>query len=156
MINTEEYVKTLSREDRTDHIDLDTPCQIYGTRRRSDIYRQSLSEYLNTDLPQGNHIHACHACNNGLCKNPQHLYWGTPEENRKDLEDKFLKAYGIDGLKYLDGMVNYLQMARLIRYAELVEKGKVHDIVIDETRKIKCRKKGSFEVEGKEIFPRTL
>jgi hypothetical protein len=151
MINTEEYVKTQSREERTDHIDLSTPCHIYGKERRPHIYRQSLSEYLNTDLPQGNHIHACHACNNKLCNNPEHLYWGTPEENRKDLEDMFLNAYGVDGIRYLDGMINYVKMAQLIRYAELVRKGQVHEIIIDESRKIRHRKKGSFKVEGKTI-----
>ena len=26
----------------------------------------------------------CHACNNGKCSNPKHLYWGTASENRMD------------------------------------------------------------------------
>lgn len=150
MIDFDKYMQ-LSLDNRKDHIDLDTPCQVYGKERRVYIYRKSLAEYLETGLPKGREIHACHACNNKLCKNPRHLYWGSPEENRKDLENMFIETYGADGIKYLDGYVNYIKMARLVRYAEMVKKGQVHEIIIDESRKIPSQVRGGFVFDGKVI-----
>lgn len=34
----------------------------------------------------GERLEACHSCSapQGNCMNPDHLYWGTPEQNRRD------------------------------------------------------------------------
>lgn len=71
-----------SREVRTEHLDLRTPCIERGGN--STNHRGVLAEYLNTDFPKGSGIDLCHACHNGNCSNPKHLYWGTRKENVAD------------------------------------------------------------------------
>ena len=43
-----------------------------------------LAHLHETTIPSGKKIHVCHACHNGACSNPNHLYWGTASENRLD------------------------------------------------------------------------
>lgn len=77
MIEITEYIK-LSKEERQAHIDLSDPCLERGGI--STQHRGILVHYLNTNFPQGRII-MCHACGNGKCSNPKHLYWGTDKEN---------------------------------------------------------------------------
>ena len=84
-------------------MDLDEPCIERGGRY---TYLKGLLAYLhNTTMPIGMKIHACHACNNKKCSNPNHLYWGTPSENRIDAKnsgvncsvwDLMVKKYGLE------------------------------------------------------------
>jgi len=102
MIDAETLVDEKTRYQRMTHVDLNEECIISdtlyetksGLRAPSIKYRKSLAEYTNTNLPTGHDYHACHACNNGKCINPKHLYWGTPKENEDDL------------LKYYDSLWN--------------------------------------------------
>lgn len=65
--------------------------------------RGLLAYILDTTIPAGMKIMACHACTNGRCSNPYHLYWGTAKENHADgvacgrkgkITDLMLKKYG--------------------------------------------------------------
>jgi hypothetical protein len=80
MILAEEFIK-LSREERTSHLDLDSPCDMRGGE--SKHFKGLLAHHLNTTIPKG-FIYLCHACHNGGCSNVKHLYWGTPKDNRRD------------------------------------------------------------------------
>ena len=79
-VNIEEYMKR-SREERRSHLRLDEPCIEIGTDSR--ICRGLLAHHLGTTVG-GYKTHACHACNNPKCSNPNHLYWGTAKDNHRD------------------------------------------------------------------------
>jgi len=68
--------------DRQKHLDLAEDCLCIGGNSRE--FRGALAHYLRTTIPKGMKIHLCHACNNGECSNPKHLYWGSPGENVQD------------------------------------------------------------------------
>lgn len=82
MIIVEDWILE-SRNIRTEHIDLIDPCIERGGN--STVHRGVLAQYLNTNFPSK--IDLCHACHNGLCSNPKHLYWGTRKENIRDMKD---------------------------------------------------------------------
>jgi hypothetical protein len=77
MIQIEEYIK-LTKAERQTHIDLKDDCIYRGGI--STQHRGILAAYLDTTMPVGR-ILLCHACGNGKCSNPKHLYWGTDKEN---------------------------------------------------------------------------
>jgi hypothetical protein len=56
------------------------PCLVVG------VLRINLSLLDGVPLSERDGYHACHAegCDNPLCVNPFHAYWGTPEQNRRD------------------------------------------------------------------------
>jgi hypothetical protein len=73
----EDHIK-LSKEDRQRHLSLAEPCNERGGN--STQHRGIMVEYLDVTFPTGR-ILLCHACGNGKCSNPRHLYWGTDKEN---------------------------------------------------------------------------
>ena len=81
MENIYEYIKR-SKEERQAHLDLDDYCVERGGN--STYSKALLAEQVGTTIPNGHNILVCHACNNGKCSNPRHLYWGTARENRMD------------------------------------------------------------------------
>jgi len=81
MKHIEEYI-TLSKADRQQHLKLDEACIERGAG--SYYFKGLLAHLLDTTVPTGHKIHLCHACHNGQCGNPNHLYWGTAQENRQD------------------------------------------------------------------------
>jgi hypothetical protein len=81
MIDIDEYI-TLLKEQRQIHIRLDEECILRGGN--SENSRGLLAYILDTTIPKGQRIHLCHACHNGLCSNPNHMYWGTSKENTED------------------------------------------------------------------------
>ena len=53
--------------------------------------KEMLAEYHNIESFSGSKVHTCHLCKNDstapkgfVCKNPEHLYFGTPTENHYD------------------------------------------------------------------------
>ncbi|AVH85097.1 hypothetical protein RsoM2USA_169 [Ralstonia phage RsoM2USA] len=83
MIDINEYI-LLPKTERIKHLDLNSSCEYRGTN--STQCRGLLAYYLDTNVPIGSKIHCCHACNDDLCSNPKHLYWGTSSENRIDFQ----------------------------------------------------------------------
>jgi hypothetical protein len=81
MKNINEYIN-LPKEERQTHLKLDEPCIERGAG--SFYFKGLLAHVLDTTVPTGKKIHLCHACHNGACGNPNHLYWGTAQENRQD------------------------------------------------------------------------
>ena len=82
MILVEEWINE-SRQVRTQHLDMSTPCVERGGN--STVHRGVLAEYLDTNFPSK--VDLCHACHNDKCSNPKHLYWGTRKENIQDAKD---------------------------------------------------------------------
>jgi hypothetical protein len=70
-----------TREVRQEHLDLKKPCLERGGN--STNHRGVLAQFMNSTIPSGR-ILLCHACHNGKCSNPLHLYWGTDKENADD------------------------------------------------------------------------
>ena len=96
----EEYI-LLSKEERQSHIDLTQPCLERGGN--STNHRGVLAQYLDTFI-SGKGVVLAHACNNGKCSNPNHLYWATHFENTiedgikfgsyKSIWDRTVEKYG--------------------------------------------------------------
>ena len=112
MIKLEEYIK-LPKDHRQFHLDLNDDCLERGGN--STNHRGVLAQYLNTDIP-GHLILLAHACNNGKCSNPKHLYWATHYENIvedgsiygtwKSPWDRTVEKYGIIEAKKLNAKGN--------------------------------------------------
>lgn len=85
-----EYI-LLSKEERTQHIDLDSPC-IPGSRKQ--IPKATILGHLGIDEDDFNDwkkegVQRCHLCSNNskvdaVCRNPLHIYLGTQSENEAD------------------------------------------------------------------------
>ena len=104
MLLIEDYISQ-PKIDRQKHIDLSDPCIERGGPQKGGLssYCKGLMAHLfDTTIPSGHKIHVCHACNNERCCNPNHLYWGTAQENRLDqgegnsVWDRMVKKYGYD------------------------------------------------------------
>jgi NUMOD3 motif len=121
MIKIEEYI-LLSKDIRQAHLNLDEPCLERGGLKNGGLSSQCkalLAHILNTTIPSGYIIHACHACNNNKCSNPNHLYWGTAKENYKDRPNqKTIWEYKVE--KY--GIEEAHRLQRLNRSGQSVSK----------------------------------
>ena len=105
MQEIEEYI-LLPKKLRQEHLKLNEACIERGGQ---SMYLKGLLAHLHdTTIPSGHKIHVCHACNNALCSNPTHLYWGTAQENRLDFAatgndktiwERMINKYGIDAAR---------------------------------------------------------
>ncbi len=96
-----EYLQR-SREERTRHIDLSTPCVLTGVKSggRPKAGRRALLALLGVedDIPNWRAGKVCcaHLCDhhskNGWCTNPLHFYVGTVSENQLDKPEETRKA----------------------------------------------------------------
>ena len=84
------------------------------------MYLKGLLAHLhNTTIPSGKKIHVCHACNNSICSNPNHLYWGTASENAVDREkyygvtiwDKMVAKHGLEEAKKIQSRTSDVSKA---------------------------------------------
>jgi len=83
MRHTKDWVITASKEERQQHVKLDEVCLERGGN--STQHRGILVQFLDTDFPEGpGRVILAHACGNGMCSNPRHLYWATDTENMLD------------------------------------------------------------------------
>ena len=82
MINAELLIESTDKLHRQSHLDLNEFCIERGGN--STNHKGVLAQYLNTTIPYGVKYLLCHACGNGNCSNPKHLYWGSPKENVED------------------------------------------------------------------------
>ncbi len=107
MQQIEEYI-LLPQDKRKEHLKLDEPCIERGGQ---SMYLKGLLAHLhNTTIPSGKKIHVCHACHNGACSNPGHIYWGTARENRLDaiangaktIWENMVEKYGLDVAKEMN------------------------------------------------------
>ena len=112
MQNIADYVKYYTREERTKHINLKSPCikPVYGKSgswgNKGEVIktkagqkqkaRVALSEYLGLVGKTDKYNHLCHLCPNDsgtleICVNPEHLYFGTASENQLDISEEVRK-----------------------------------------------------------------
>ena len=87
MKSIDEFI-ILPLSERQAHLRLNESCVFRGGTF-DDIYtsvysKGLLAHILDTTIPRGHKIHLCHACHNGKCGNPYHMYWGTVKENCAD------------------------------------------------------------------------
>ena len=110
MKDVTEFIKE-SREVRRSHLNLDEACIERGGN--STNHKGVLAQYLDTTIPSGR-ILLCHACNNGKCSNPKHLYWGTDHDNLaidraigwKSPWDRTVEKYGYEEACKMQGKGN--------------------------------------------------
>ena len=117
-MNITDYVNNYSREDRTQHIDLSTPCQdayakksgcrhkigqpITCNRHAMSYAQDNLKDLLSLSGKTNRWIQTCHLCNSntkhGLkCVNPEHLYFGSAKENYYDKSKESREAFAKNG-----------------------------------------------------------
>lgn len=103
----EEYI-LLPKLQRQQHLKLDEACIERGAG--SYYFKGLLAHQLDTTVPTGHKIHLCHACHNAQCGNPNHLYWGTAQENRQDqvenggktIWERTVEKHGLEKAKLLN------------------------------------------------------
>lgn len=102
-----EYI-ALAKSERQKHINLNEPCVERGGG--SFYFKGLLAHILNTTVPTGHKVHLCHACHNAKCGNPNHLYWGTAQENRQDqvenggktVWERTVEKHGLDAARAMN------------------------------------------------------
>lgn len=105
-----------SLKERQQHIRLGEPCLERGGPKNgglSSYCKGLLAHELDTTIPSGHKIHVCHACNNSRCSNPNHLYWGTAKENRKDSSELSPWEHMVRKYGYKEARKHNLRVASL-------------------------------------------
>jgi len=74
-----------TRKERRAHLNLESNCIERGGN--STMFRGILAVHLGTEIFEAKKVCLCHACHNPNCSNPEHLYWGTYQDNIQDQKD---------------------------------------------------------------------
>lgn len=128
MVNIEEYI-LLPKLERQKHLRLEEQCIERGGNQQLS-FKELLGHILNTTLPIGHKIHTCHACHNGKCCNPFHIYWGTAVENKRDAiangysESVWERTVAKHGLEEASRMLLELTPARKENQRRFAERAK--------------------------------
>ncbi len=129
MILINEYIKK-DRDERRLHLDLSEPCCERGGN--STVHKGVLAQYLTTTIPSGR-ILLCHACNNGNCSNPKHLYWGTDKDNHIDAKEcgtyknpweRLVEKYGLEQAKKMQARGNKSAGGKALKGSKKTEEHK--------------------------------
>ena len=73
------------RSERRAHLQLEDSCKERGGN--STMFRGLLADFLGTEIFVDKKVVLCHACHNDKCSNPNHLYWGTYQDNIQDQKE---------------------------------------------------------------------
>lgn len=87
MIKLNKDYLSIAKSERQRHLDLNPPCLERGGN--STNHRGVLAQFLNTEISGEAKVVLAHACNNGKCSNPLHLYWASFRENTVEDGIKF-------------------------------------------------------------------
>ncbi len=102
-----------TREERRRHLRLETPCNERGGY--STLFRGLLADKLGTEIFIDKKIVLCHACHNEKCSNPEHMYWGSYNDNIEDQKengtwksvwDRTVDKYGYEEAVRMNGIGN--------------------------------------------------
>ena len=77
----QETILKESKSKRQQHLNLEEDCIKRGGS--STHHKGVLAQYLNTGI-FSKPVLLCHACHDGECSNPKHLYWGSYKDNMDD------------------------------------------------------------------------
>lgn len=99
-MNLSDYILK-TREERTAHIDLSTPCDPRGSVPKSKTveFHELIDDCPNWVEAKVSRNHLCeHGSTNGWCSNPLHYYIGTAQENAHDrFRDARERRAGVEG-----------------------------------------------------------
>lgn len=109
--------------ERQQHLSMEEPCiERWSNKKPGSGLKPLLAHVLDTTIPDGMKIYVCHACNNGRCSNPNHLYWGTAQENamdrqrlhKKNIWYYMVQKYGLEEAKRIQSKANNGDMVKLV------------------------------------------
>lgn len=66
----------------------------FAESHRSSVSAHRFALQLSTGLLQPESVFACHSCDVRACVNPAHLFWGTSEDNQRDMTRKGRHRWG--------------------------------------------------------------